>query len=185
MATEAQFVRKYAEATDRKRINMIVRNYSHFAQIIDSKINGMVFLIVEEKAFQRSQSRGDLGVRVQSSTLGDTTCNEATSKVEIKKAIENCSFPEGMLEDIDFEEEIVQDAWTIRCMRRDYELFNSMLDILDPQELEVFMAFLKKEKSIDQLAEECGILYNSADKRLNRLKERVIAEMMTYRRRAA
>lgn len=183
MATGAEVIKKYAKASEQTRINIICKNYSRFSRIIEGRIDGLVFLITEERAYLRRQEIGDLGVRIQVSGTGDVVGNTVANDEMIRIAIETCSFPDEMLDGSDYEDEIVEDAYAMKKMRKDYKLFNSMLGVLEPQEREIFLAFLNKKKSLTDIAEENGIQYDSADRRISRIKHKVIKEMSEYQRK--
>ena len=78
----ANFVKQYADADAAGRVDIICKNYPIFLGIVDSSTDGLIYVIENEKAYNRSQSRGDLGVRVQTSGAhSDVTANMAISKV--------------------------------------------------------------------------------------------------------
>ena len=112
-------------------------------------------MIENEKAYNRRQSRGDLGVRVQTSgTHSDITADMAINNVITKDAIIACDFSGDVLEGVDRGEEFQRDAYTFRCMRADFELFNRQLGILGRNALRIFRGYLSGEKDIGDIAEE-------------------------------
>lgn len=54
-------------------------------------------------------------------------------------------------------------------MRLDYELFNQQLGILWEEEYEVFQQFIRGEKDLQAIAEDKGIVYESAQQRIHRV----------------
>lgn len=177
MATRADIVQNYAVAPAAKRVELICKNFQNFEGIIDGRIAAMSFMILEEKAYNRRQDNGDLGVRVQTSGLySNPTANIGTTEVELEKAIIECNFSDGILEGTDHEEEYILDALTLRRMRREYKLFVSQMAYLNEKERQQFMAFLKRARTIEDMAEELGVQYHSVIRKMNKLKQVVKAE---------
>ena len=88
-------------------------------------------MIESEKAYNRKKNHGDLGVRVQSSGIhSDITADTAISNVITRDAIIACDFSRDVLEGVDRSEKYQRDAYILRRMRADYELFNQQLSIL-------------------------------------------------------
>ena len=93
------------------------------------------------------------GVRVQSSgRISDVTADTAINKTMIRQAIVSCNFSEGILNGLSCRENVFAMAHNLRCMRCDYELFNRQL----------------------------GILYDSAVKRVGRIKKKIKLQMLEF-----
>ena len=56
------------------------------------------------------------------------------------------------MEGVDRQEKFKQEAFTLRTMRLDYELFNQQLGILGDEESEVFQQFIRGEKDLQTIA---------------------------------
>ena len=61
-------------------------------------------------------------------------------------------------------------------MKREYQLFNSQMAYLDDEEKRQFLCFLKKEKTIDDMADELGVQYHTVIRKMNRFKQIVKGE---------
>jgi len=85
MKTEVSIVDRYAKADPWGRIDIILLNYSNFLEIVDGCEESLKFLIVNERRINRKRSLGDLGVRVQSSGMGDKTAQEAINIVMLMR----------------------------------------------------------------------------------------------------
>ena len=108
-------------------------------------------MIESEKAYNRKKNHGDLGVRVQSSGIhSDITADTAISNVITRDAIIACDFSGDVLEGVDRSEKYQRDAYTLRRMRADYELFNQQLSISGRNELKIFRGYLSGEKDIGE-----------------------------------
>lgn len=178
MLTGAEIIQKYRESGSTTRANIICKNYFRLNSIIENSIDWMTEQIISDQQFVRREAMGDLGIRVQTSSRGDVTGNTSCNCTMVRQAIETCDFAEVNLKDVDDREKILEDSFTLREMRRDLLDFNrSISNVLEPDEIKLFKSFLKKEKGLQDIAEEFGIQYDSADRRINRMKKRVIKDM--------
>ena len=138
-------------------------------------------MIESEKAYNRKKNHGDLGVRVQTSGIhSDITADTAISHIITREAIIACDFSGDVLEGVDRSEKYQRDAYTLRRMRADYELFNQQLCILGRNELRIFRGYLSGEKDIGEIAEEEGIQYESAAQRVRRAKVKIKLQMVGF-----
>ena len=104
----------------------------------------------------------------------------AISNVITRDAIIACDFSGDVLEGVDRGEKYRKDAYTLRRMRADYELFNQQLCILGRNELRIFRGYLSGEKDIGEIAEEEGIQYESAAQRVRRAKVKIKLQMVGF-----
>ena len=181
MVAKASIIKNYAKADAAGKVDIICKNYSNFIGIVDGYTEGLCYMIENEKAYNRKQSRGDLGVRVQTSGVhSDVTADTAISNVITKDAIIACDFSGDVLEGVDRGEEFQRDAYTLRCMRADFALFNRQLGILSGNELRIFKGYLSGEKDIGDIAEEEGIQYESAAQKVRRAKVKIKVQMIGF-----
>lgn len=177
MATRVDIVEVYAIAPAPKRIELICKNYHNFERIIEGRTAELRFNIIEEQEYNRRQARGDLGIRVQTSGMhSDIVYRQAVSEIEVERAIKDCDFSGGILDGTDHKEEFISDAHTLMRMKREYQLFNSQMAYLDDDEKRQFLCFLKKEKTIDDMADELGVQYHTVVRKMNRFKQIVKGE---------
>ena len=181
MAAKASIIKNYAKADAAGKVDIICKNYSNFIGIVDGYTEGLCYMIENEKAYNRKQSRGDLGVRVQTSGMhSDITADTAINNVITKEAIIACDFSGDVLEGVDRGEEFQRDAYTLRSMRADFELFNRQLSILSGNESRIFRGYLSGEKDIGDIAEEEGIQYESAAQKVRRAKVKIKVQMIGF-----
>ena len=181
MVAKASIIEIYARADAAGKVDIICKNYSNFIGIVDGYTEGLRYMIESEKAYNRKKNHGDLGVRVQ--TLGihsDITADTAISNIITRDAIIACDFSGDVLEGIDRQEEFKQEAFTLRTMRLDYELFNQQLGILGEEESEVFQQFIRGEKDLQAIAEDKGIVYESAQQRIHIAKRKIKVQMVGF-----
>lgn len=173
-------VRAYASANAVGRINLIYRNYATFLGVVDSRTDGLVYLIENEKATNRRHANGDTGIRVQKSTISDPTGDTATGNVMTREALIACDFSGGVLDGTDRGELFRKEAFVLKAMRRDYQLYIQQLGSLGDREREIFLCYIEGKKTIDDLADELGIEYCSVRKKLYRARLKVRDLMIDY-----
>ena len=170
MLTGAEIVRKYEKADDKGRVEIICKNYPNFKGIVESCTDGLVYQIYTEHEYLRSRSKGDLGVRVQTSNINDITQSTATSRTMIREAIVANDFSGGELEGIDRAGEYERISDILHKMRIDYDLFNSQITQLRDSDKKLFKLYLLQELNYYELADEYNITYHSAIKKINKVK---------------
>ena len=173
-------VHRYAKADAMDRINLIYNNFASFLGVVESRTEGLVYLIENEKATNRRHENGDLGVRVQKSTISDPTGNTATGNVMTRDALIACDFSGGVLDGTDRREAFIREALILKDMRRDYKLFNDQLNCLEEKEREIVLNFIERKKTMNELAEELCIDSYSVKKKLRRSKKKVMDLMTDY-----
>ena len=176
----ASLVKQYAVADAAERVRLISSNFVTFLGIIDSHIDGLVYLIEREKASNRRGGIEDLGVRVQDNKISDITGNTATNNVLIRDALMGCDFSNGVLTGTDREEEFKKDAFVIRQMRLDYKLYNAQLNSLKPRERDIFMSRIESHAPLGDIADANGISVESARKCIFRIKQKLMKQVVTY-----
>ena len=83
-----------------------------------------------------------------------------------KEEIIACDFSGNVLDGVDRVEKFQRDAYILRSMRADFDLFNKQLCILGRNESRILIGYLSGEKDIGDIAEEEGIQYESAVQKL-------------------
>ena len=178
--TEKNLIRVYTGATSEKRIDIIIKNYTKFIGIVDGYTDGLRYMIECEKESSHRQSAGDLGVRVQTGGMtSDPTARKAINNVITREALINCDFSGNVLDGVDQAEVYIRDAYILRDMRKDYNLFNSQLGILGTEK-ETFTKYLLKEKTISDIAEDQGITYESARQQMQKIKVRMKKQVKRF-----
>ena len=177
---EKNLIKTYMSSSFEKRVDIIIKNYTNFMGIVDGYTEGLRYMIESEKESNSRQSIGDLGVRVQSGGMpSDTTAKKAIRNVLTRDALINCDFSGNVLEGVDRAEMYIRDAYILRDMRKDYNLFNSQLGILGTEK-ETFTKYLLKEKTISDIAEDQGITYESARQQMQKIKVRMKKQVKRF-----
>lgn len=181
MKAKASIITKYDEADSSGKVDLICRYYPNFLGIVDGYTEGLCYVIENEKSYNRKASRGDLGVRVQSSGhYSDVTADAAIENVVTIKAIISCDFSDGILDGVDRAREFLKEALILRDMRRHYDLFNKQLGILSNEENQFFRGYLSGEQNLNDLADQAGIQYESAGQKVRRIKKKIKIQMVGF-----
>ena len=77
MVNKVSIVEAYADASIEKKIEIILDNYTGFINIVDGYEQCLSIQIRNEREYNRRKNNGDLGIRVQTSGLSDTTAMDA------------------------------------------------------------------------------------------------------------
>lgn len=176
----ASLVKQYAAADAEGRVKLIYRHFSNFPGIIESRVNGLVYLIENEKATNRRLENGDLGVRIQTSNKKDITGNTASSEADTRDAIIICVFSGGILDGTDRGDIFREEAFTLKKMRSDYQLLVHQLGELDEDERKIFLSYIKAHNDVGDIAEKFGIAVDSVRKRIFRTKQKLTEQMVDY-----
>lgn len=73
----------------------------------------------------------------------------------------------------------MENAYLLRDMRKDYELFRRQLSILG-NEKEFFEKYLRREKTLADIADEQGITYESAQQKIHRIRLKVKKQVFGF-----
>ena len=181
MAAKEDLINKYAESSRGSRFNIICKTYSFMLRLLDGEVNGLVYRITEERAWNHRQEIGDPCVRIQVSQLGDPTANKGTDEIMIRRFIDECSFEQGYIDGLEDASEILDRSRKIFIMRADYKLFNDMMaGHMDDIDLNILKSYLSKKKSLSELADDRGVSYNTMAKKILSLKRLVRDSMDQY-----
>lgn len=170
MSTGAMIVAKYGEATRERRIDMICKYYPCFLEIVENFIDDMEEDIKNEQDYNRRAEYGDLGVRVNTSSISKVTQNKAIRNISLRDAILSGDFDGGELDDTDHTEDFIYNSMTVRSMIDDYNKFEKKLKNLLPGDRKLFVTYLQQEIDLAQIAEDTGINYESAKQKIRRIK---------------
>lgn len=177
---EKNLISIYVDANSAKRVDIIIKHYTDFLGIVDGYTEGICYMIECEKDSNHYHEMGELGVRIQGGGgISDPTAKRAIRNVMTREALINCDFSGDVLDGVDRAEEFVRNAYLLRDMRKDYELFNRQLSILG-REKETFEKYLRKEKTLTDIAEEQGITYESAQQKIHRIRLRVKNQVIGF-----
>lgn len=170
---EQSIVGNYYRLAPRKRLNFIILHYDEFPAIIKYYEIGLQDWILESRAKALQEARGDLGVRIQNG-------KENVSVTEIS-AIENIKVEEimqtGKMDDAcrflpDYDE-ILRGLLELKLMKREYRRLAIKFCTLLPGDREVFECYIRRQKSVPEIAQEIHISENGVRVKLFLIKKKL------------
>ena len=175
MSAGANLLVDYYDAKPDARIRLIFRNYVNFEHLLDLYGKAISSKIIAAKNGRHRNTAEELGVRIQTSFIGDMTCETAVSNVSIEADIMAGNYHRGLLEDMDEEDSLMfsRELVTLQVMRDEFELVSTEVERLKPSEKKVFIPYIMKEKTIQEIADDRNIEYDSVRKSLKRIKKRI------------
>lgn len=177
---EKNLIKVYVNASSSKRVNLIIKNYNDFVGIVEGYTEGLRYMIECEKESNHRHDIGELGVRVQGGSIkSDPTANKAVAKIMTTEALVKCDFSGDVLKGVDRAEEFVSDAYLLRKMRNDYQLFNKQVETLGAEK-DVFEKYLTREMSLSDIAELQNISYESAQQKIHKIRSRVRRQVIGF-----
>lgn len=175
-----KLVNDYIAADSAGKVDLIYSNFSTFIGTIDSRIDGLVYLIENEKASNRRHENGDLGVKIKSTCFSNPTQDIACSNVTTRDALVKCDFSGGVLDGTDNSDLFRDEAFMLMNMRNDFNLFNSQLRNLDEDEMMIFKSYINRRKDVGTIADELGVTPETARQRIHKTKTKVKTMMVDY-----
>ena len=167
---EKNLIKVYVNASSSTRVNLIIKNYNDFMGIVEGYTEGLRYMIECEKESSHRHDIGELGVRVQGGSIkSDPTANKAVAKIMTTEALIKCDFSGDVLKGVDRAEEFVSDAYLLRKMRNDYQLFNKQVETLGAGEM-----------SLSDIAELQNISYESAQQKIHKIRSRVRRQVIGF-----
>ena len=108
MSAGANLLVDYYDAKPDARIRLIFRNYVNFEHLLDLYGKAISSKIIAAKNGRHRNTAEELGVRIQTSFIGDMTCETAVSNVSIEADIMAGNYHRGLLEDMDEEDSLIR-----------------------------------------------------------------------------
>lgn len=165
---------KYSCKKNIDRFELIYRYYNVFDEIIDMYKEGLRELITSDKEYNNISDATELGVRIMT-TLGvsDTTQAQALENIEIDDAIENEVYSDIFFKDIDDPDGIRFKIREYNLMKSEYKLFSKRLKKLDKEEYIFLLKFMKKEDSVEDIADEYSYSVDYTRKKISQTKNKL------------
>ena len=170
-AKERDLLTIYRMSDCEERLEIVFENYSNFPKMIRKMQKITQYKIKAEKEYIRSHSRGELGVRVQTSILGDATANEAIANVMLEEAFSSGEVTGGLLDGIENAEQYAADIRIIGIMKDDYEIVAECVEDLEDEDSRLMKGYLIEKKFFKELACEFNTSYDTVKRRIRAIKD--------------
>ena len=171
-------IQNYKRASPEDRVNMMMDNYKGFPGLIKKAESKTRYLIKSEREYRRSHSRGELGVRVNTSNLSDPTYEEAKLNILIEQSFETGNIEKGIIDGLEGETEYAEDIYIISVMRYDFKLLNELIEGSDEEDIRIMKRYLVDKKVYREIAEEENCSYDSVRRIVIRAIDEIKAEMI-------
>lgn len=178
-------VELYAESNLDEKINILILHYKRIEKLLEGCEQNLGFYVRQAKARQISKARGDLGVRIQKSTLNDPTYNEAVSNIEIKKAIDDRDyrFLDDYLEDDEVMTIVRNELSCIDDIREDFQIFRNCFDYLDDDDAQMYETYLNYGRKTEKSSYEYDIKPRTFKAQMHRAKCVVVEQTVVALKR--
>lgn len=176
-AIETDILLRYSQASAVERVEIMLDNFHYFPKMVHRQEKKTEYKIKSEREYLRSHNRADLGVRVQSSKISDTTAEEAIANVMLEEAFKTGDVSDGQLKGIENAEEYERQIRIISIMKMDYDLLSDLVGDLDDLDNQILSLFLVKKMYIKEIAAETGKSYDYTKRRIKTLKEELTLEV--------
>lgn len=180
MATEASIVKRYEIADLSERVDIMLNNYSSFEAQLAIEFAGIEYRIKEERAYRRRASRGELGIRVQTSNISDPTYEAAAENIMIESALKKKNFDDNLFDGVDDCEEIKREVYIMEVMQLDFGILRRQLSVLKKIDRKILLDLYEEGLEIQEIADEQGIDYESVRTRTKRAKGRLRMKMLDF-----
>ncbi len=174
-------VSEYADANIEARVNIIIKYYPSFEELLLGCEECLNIVIREERDYKWQSARDELGVRVQTSKISDPTAKTAISNVTIENAVKECDLAELEKElDEEIAREYASEVKMIKDMKEDIGIFRKMFRYLPPDEAVSFEKYLVYGRKTEKLAEELSMSPEALRMKMSEFKKTVFAQTVNY-----
>lgn len=180
MATEASIMKRYEIADLPERVDIMLQNYSSFEAQLEVEFTGLEYRIKEERAYRKRASKGDLGVRVQTSHISDPTFEAAAENLLVEAALKKKDFEDSLFDCVEDREEIKREVYTLELMKMDFGVLCKQLKVLKKVDRKILLDLYEEELEIQEIADAEGIDYESVRTRTKRAKGRLQVKMLEF-----
>lgn len=178
MKSEAISIDRYTGGQPAEQFDFIYENFAVIHEMIRDYREDIIKEVLDQKAYNRRSTNGDLGVRVQISMgISNPTQNEAINHWTIEEAIEKGILDEDFFEDTDDRYELIRKVDCYHAIHKDAETFQSKLVSMDLRDQRILKPYLMRQKTMEDLTADMGIDYRSAIKRVYRIKKKLIEKV--------
>ncbi|SCY62757.1 sigma-70 family RNA polymerase sigma factor [Butyrivibrio sp. INlla14] len=178
MSAKAEVTLNYGKCSPEERAKLIYLNYATFEGIINCFQEDLINDIESEQQYIQRQNLGDLGVRVQGSgAYSNPTWDKASSLVLLEKMVNDESMSEEDLASLLDCDELIYRHRVLCLMKKDFRRFNLQLSKLQPEDRQIIIPFLNREKDYEQISNELSITVESARVRVYRIRKSMLTEL--------
>ena len=177
-AKDSDMLQRYSDSDPEERFGLLMDNYGMFPKMIHKMEKKIEYKIKAEREYAKSQRRGELGVRVQTSDLSDPTSNEAIVSVTIQEGFQRGKLDRSILKDLDKARKYEEEVRIIGIMKMDFELLEEIIEDLENDDSEMMKKYLLEGMTLRQIAADEGLSYDAMKKKHLRIRAEIKEEVM-------
>ncbi len=178
MPIENDFLHIYRNADPKKKLDILLKNYSAVPRKIDFFQIKIRNDIKNEQEYLRGQRRGEIGVRVQTSKKSNPTEEEAISNLTLDEAFLTGEINRSVLNGIENASKYEADIKTVSVLKSDYELLSLIVDNLDETDGELLRLRYIEKKTLSVIGDKFEIHEDTVRKRLKIILEEIDGEIL-------
>lgn len=163
----------YSQKDPKCKARYILDNFSRFPKMIEGYESDWKITVKAEKRYNFLKEMGDPGIRVQASKISNPTMNQAISKFEEDTAT-TAKDIRSLVHGTDDPGRRIMEKMVIADMKDDYEIILNAIHRLDSSDENLFLPYIRTEKTIQEVADELQVQYSSAKNKMRRLKKMVL-----------
>ncbi len=169
-------LREYSQSEPELKAKFILGNFRRFPKMIEGYESDWKVVVTAEKRYNTLHEMGNLGIRIQTSGTGNPTMNKAIFETELDSAATNRDLF-SVVKGTDDPEQHIREKMVIADMKDDYSIMKNAIYRLEEMDAELLLHYIRMEKTIQEIADELQMNYDSAKKKLQRLRKEVIIDV--------
>ncbi len=173
-------ISEYQDYSNKKRVDFILNNFYGIEEYIRCYEEILCDSIMVDRLVDRRDEKGNPGVMIQTSYIGDPTAMAAVDRTSIFEKLSEDSSSRHISDDL----ELNDDALTLRTMKRDLGFVKHAIRMLPAHDSSELGKILSHEKTLYEVAEEKGIQYESAKMYVYRARLKVKKRALEFMERA-
>ena len=177
-AKDTDLMKTYRTADSEERFSIMMENYAVLPNVINKAQKKTEYKIKAEREYLRSHSRGELGVRVQTSKKSDTTAEEAIANVTLEEAFATGEVDKGLLKGIEEASVYETEIKLISTMRMDFELLEDIIESYEDDDQRIIRKRLAERKAYRVIAEEEDCSYDTIKRKLTAIRNEIREEIV-------
>lgn len=176
--TKQSIIGYYFGLDAKKRVDFLIEHYRDFEFFHSAYKESIISIMLGIREWHENKS-GDLGVRIQTSGgNSDVTFYKACERIDVAKCFENLEIATELFKEKNDLELVRKGVSEWKLMRREFDTLNSFISLLAPVDRRIYTPYLLREKRLIDIAEELCIELESANKRIYRIRKKLISSII-------
>ena len=175
------FIGNYVSKSASERLEQLIVSYKDFERDRGLYKERVIDLMVAMREYHIKPSEEDLGVRVQ--TTGGTsniTASKALERVTLEECFKSMKISKEMFPDPDEYRLISLAVYEWDLMGREFGILDQFIKGMKEKDRDILLPYMRKEKGPRDLAEELCLEYDSARKRVYRIRKALFNKVLPW-----